>query len=243
VTPPLPRPSCDASAREFRFIQPLFAFYTMVHELHWHLYGLMRTFAGETPMLLIVIGGGLWRFGARLVERLNNRIFASSSKSCPLIQLCTLTRFKLVIIVTQSPATPTREKLLEPMIALAHCGRQQRILIAGEKSIELMFELEHQGYTHVASVANCGRAAKRYDVALVDWRRRTFRSLEATLTGLSHAEGVLVVATDPQKAHAREALSAALEKRGFVIEDTIVHAGGYAVSARRRALRPVLKAA
>jgi hypothetical protein len=132
------------------------------------------------------------------------------------------------------------------MIALAHCGKQQRLLIAGEKSIELMFELERHGYIHVASAANCGRAAKQYDVALVDWRRRTLRSLEPTLDWVIdflHAEGVLVVATDPQKAHARAVLNAALETRGFVIEDTIVHAGGYAVSARRRALRPVLKAA
>jgi hypothetical protein len=137
---------------------------------------------------------------------------------------------RLVIIVTQSPAAPTREKFLEPMIALGHCSKQQRMLIAGVKSTELMFELERQGYIHVASVANCGRAAKQYDVALVDWRRRTFRSLEAALDRVFdflHAEGVLVVATDPQKAHA--------------IEETIVHAGRYAVSTRRRAL--VLKAA
>ena len=148
--------------------------------------------------------------------------------------------------MTESLATPTRETLLEPFIALAHGCKQQRILIAGEKSIELMFELERQGYAHVASVANCGRAAKQYHVALVDWRRRTLRSLETTLDWLVdflHAEGILVVATDPQKAHARETLSAALEKRGFVIEDTIVHACGYAVSARGRALRPILKAA
>ena len=38
-------------------------------------------------------------------------------------------------------------------------------------------------------------------------------------------------------------LNAALEKREFVIEGTIVRAAGYTVSARRRELRPLLKAA
>jgi hypothetical protein len=101
------------------------------------------------------------------------------------------------------------------MVASSNASSSQE-----RKSIELMFELERQGYAHVASVANCGRAAKQYDVALVDWWRRTLRSLETTLDWLVdflHAEGVLVVATDPQKSHARETLSAALEKPGFVM--------------------------
>jgi hypothetical protein len=43
----------------------------------------------------------------------------------------------------------------------------------------------------------------------------------------------MIRGTDPQKSPARAALNAALEKRAFVIENAIVHAGGYAVSARR----------
>jgi hypothetical protein len=137
----------------------------------------------------------------------------------------------------QSLPTPIDKSILEQMIAFAHLGKQQRILIAGEKSIELMFHLERQGYSHVASVANCGRAAKRYHVALVDWRRRTFRTLEATLNWLVDFLG------DPQKAQARANINAALKKRGFVIEETIIEADGYAVSARCRELTPILKAA
>jgi hypothetical protein len=145
----------------------------------------------------------------------------------------------------QSLPTPTDKSILEQMIAFAHLGKQQRILIAGEKSIELMFDLERQGYSHVASVAKCGRPAKQYHVALVDWRRRTFRSLEATLNWLVDFlcdEGLLIVLTDPQKAQARANINAAVKKRGFVIEETIVEADGYAVSARRRELTPILKA-
>jgi hypothetical protein len=70
------------------------------------------------------------------------------------------------------------------MIALAQCSKLQRIIVAGEKSIELMFELERRGYARVASTANCGQPAEQYEVALIDWRRRTFRSLETTLDWL-----------------------------------------------------------
>jgi hypothetical protein len=132
------------------------------------------------------------------------------------------------------------------MIALAGCSKLQRLIVAGEKSIELAMELENRGYRHVAATANCGRPAEQYDVALVDWRRRTFRALDARLDWLVdflRPEGVLVVWTDPQKPAARENLNAALERRGFIIENTTVHANGYAVSARRRDVRPVPKAA
>jgi hypothetical protein len=83
-------------------------------------------------------------------------------------------------------------------------------------------------------------------LALVDWRRRTFRSLEATLNWLVDFlcdEGLLIVLTDPQKANARANINVALEQRGFAIEKTVVEAGGYAVSARRREWKPVRKAA
>jgi hypothetical protein len=132
------------------------------------------------------------------------------------------------------------------MIALAGCSMLLRIIVAGEKSIELTMELERQGYRHVAATANCGRPAEQYDVALVDWRRRTFRTLNATLNWLVdflRPEGVLVAWTDPQKLAGRENLNAGLERRGFIIEATNVYANGYAVSARRRDVRPIPKAA
>jgi hypothetical protein len=68
----------------------------------------------------------------------------------------------------------------------------------------------------MASVAKCGHPAKHYHLALVDWRRRTFRRLEATLNWLVDflcEEGVLIVLTNPQKAHTRANIDAALEKR------------------------------
>ena len=109
-----------------------------------------------------------------------------------------------------------------------------------------MFELRRRGYDRTASMANCGLPAAQYDVALVDWRRRTFRVLETTLDCLIDflaPAGVLVVWVDPQKPAANEELRSSLRRRGFIIEDGTVHDFGYAVSARRLDVKQSRKAA
>jgi hypothetical protein len=148
--------------------------------------------------------------------------------------------------MTLSRATPTGDRIIEPMIALACCSKQHRILVAGSKGVELMFDLHERGYVRAAATANCGHPDGQYDVALVDWRRRTFKALEAALdwlVGFLSPAGVLVVWVDPQKATANETLRLSLERRGFVIESGTVHECGCAVSARRREMNPVRKAA
>ena len=145
-----------------------------------------------------------------------------------------------------SRATPVGDRIIEPMIALAGCSKQHRIVIAGSKAVELMFELHDRGYVRAAATANCGHPDGQYDVALVDWRRRTFKALEAALDWLVEflsPAGVLVVWVDPQKAAANETLRFSLERRGFVIEAGTVHECGCAVSARRHERNPVRKAA
>jgi hypothetical protein len=148
--------------------------------------------------------------------------------------------------MTLTFAPPARDRIIEPMIALAHCSKHDRIVVAGSRGIELMFELQRLGYAHAAATANCGHPAGQYDVALVDWRRRTFNALEPALdwlVGFLRPNGVLVVWVDPQKAAANQALRQSLERRGFVIEAGTVHECGCAVSARRSAMNPVRKAA
>ena len=148
--------------------------------------------------------------------------------------------------MTLSRATPAGDRIIEPMIALACCSKQHRIVVAGSKGVELMLELQRRGYARAAATANCGHPAGQYDVALVDWRQRTFKSLEIALDRLVKflsPTGVLVVWVDPQKAAANEALRRSLEQRGFVIEAGTVHECGCAVSARRREMNPVRKAA
>src|ERR1017187_8768920 len=148
--------------------------------------------------------------------------------------------------MTTSHATPAGDRIIEPMIALACCSKQHRIVVAGAKGVELMLELQRRGYARAAATANCGHPAGQYDVALVDWRRRTFKTLEVALDwlgGFLSPRGVLVGWVDPQKGVANEALRRAVESRGFVIEDRTVHDCGCAVSARRREINPLRKAA
>jgi hypothetical protein len=145
-----------------------------------------------------------------------------------------------------SRGTSAGDRILEPMIALGGCSKQQRIVVAGSKAIELMLDLHRRGYTRAAATANCGQPAGQYDVALVDWRWRTFKTLEFALDWLVKflsPPGVLVVWVDPQKASANETLRLSLEGRGFVVEDGTVHECGCAVLARRRQVKPIRKAA
>lgn len=148
------------------------------------------------------------------------------------------------MVLTSSPRASDR--IIEPMIALSRCSKQDQILIAGAKAIELMLDMHHRGYARAAATANCGRPAGQYDVALVDWRRRPFRTLEQTLDWLLNflnPRGTLLIWVDPQKPAAILNIHHALEKRGFVIEADTVHECGCAVSARRRETTPLRKAA
>jgi hypothetical protein len=148
--------------------------------------------------------------------------------------------------MNQSLPTSPNERITESLLAFGRCSKQHRIIVAGSKSIELMFDLRRRGYDRAASTANCGLPAGQYDVALVDWRRRTFRVLETTLDWLVDFLGptaLLVVWVDPQKPAANEELRSSVKKRGFVIEDGTVHEYGYVVSARRLDVNLMRKAA
>ena len=148
--------------------------------------------------------------------------------------------------MTISRVPSAGDRIIEPMIALAGCSKQHRIVVAGSKGVELMLELHRRGYVRAAATSNCGHPAGQYDVALVDWRRRTLKDLEIALDWLVDflsPAGVLVVWVAPQKPTANQALRLSLERRGFVIEEGTVHECGCAVSARRREMTPIRKAA
>jgi hypothetical protein len=145
-----------------------------------------------------------------------------------------------------SRATPAGDRIIEPMIALAGCSKQHRIVVAGSEAVELMLELHRLGYARTAATANCGHPAGQYDVALVDWRQRTFKTLEVALDWLVKflsPAAALIVWVDPQKASATETLRLSLQARGFVVVDGTVHECGCAILARRREMNRVRKAA
>jgi hypothetical protein len=145
-----------------------------------------------------------------------------------------------------SPQVATGDRIIDPMIALAGCSTRQHIVVAGSKSLELMLELHRRGYLRATAAANCGHPTGQYEVALVDWRRRTLRTLNTTmdwLTKFLNPFAVLVVWVDAQKPAATESLRALVAKRGFVIENSIVHESGCALLARRSQTYPTQKAA
>jgi hypothetical protein len=43
--------------------------------------------------------------------------------------------------MAHSRAAPVGDRIVEPMIALAGCSKQHRIVVAGSKAVELMLEL------------------------------------------------------------------------------------------------------
>jgi hypothetical protein len=146
----------------------------------------------------------------------------------------------------RSRLAPAGEHIIEPMLALAGCSLLQPIIVTGSNGIELAFELNRRGYVRAMSSADCGRPVGQYDVALVDWRQRTLRALETTLDWLLDflsPAGVLVVWLDSYRPAVREELCYALERRGLVVKAATIQEYGCALSARRREMPPLSKAA
>ena len=146
----------------------------------------------------------------------------------------------------QSHLTPSGEQIIEPMIGLARCSKRHRIIVAGSRRSELMFELYRRGYCRVATTTTCGLPDGQFDVALVDWRQHSINALETTLDWLVHflgPSGVLVAWVDPQERAGNRKLRAMLEAHGFVVEAGTVRDYGSAVAARRCEARPISKVA
>jgi hypothetical protein len=86
-------------------------------------------------------------------------------------------------VVLQSRLAPAVDRIIEPMLDLAHCSKLNGIVVVGANSAELMFELRRRGYVRVATTTNSGLPAGQYDVALVDWRERSIKALDTTSIG------------------------------------------------------------
>jgi hypothetical protein len=152
----------------------------------------------------------------------------------------------MVATMIQTRLIPAGERIVEPMLALARCSKLQRIIVAGSKSAELMFELHRRGHVRVATTSNCGLPAGQYDVALIDWRQRSIKALETTLDWLVDflsPAGVVVVWVDPQEPAGNRKLRRALEAHGLIVEAGTIHAHGSAIYAQRRDMKPLPRAA
>ena len=138
------------------------------------------------------------------------------------------------------------EGIVEPMLALARCSKQQRIIVAGSNSAQLMFELHRQGYLRVVTTRHSGLPHGQSDVALVDWRGHSIKALETTLDWLVHflsPTGVLVIWVDPQDRASNRKLCSILETHDLLVEAGTVRERGSAISARRHELNPISRVA
>ena len=148
--------------------------------------------------------------------------------------------------MTSSLTTVAGDRIIDPMLALAGCSKQHRIVVAGSKGVELMLELQRRGYVRHGGhgqLRPSGRPIRRGAGRLAAPHVQDPRGRAGLVGGFPRPTGVLVVWVDPQKEVANEALRASLERRGFVIEAGAVHDCGCAVSARRREANALRKAA
>jgi hypothetical protein len=139
--------------------------------------------------------------------------------------------------MTHLNPAPSGARITESLAELARCSRLHRIIVAGSKSPQSMFELHRRGYHHVATTVTCGLPHGQYDVALVDWQGHSIKALETTLDWLVHFLGssaVMAIWVDSQAPAANRKLAAMLERLGFRIEIGTRCEHGLAVSARRR---------
>src|SRR5215467_3187840 len=92
------------------------------------------------------------------------------------------------------------ERIVEPIIALAHCSKLARIIVTGVDSAGAVIDLHRLGYARAATTLNCGLPAGQYDVVLLDGRQRSIKAIETTLDWVSDflsLTGVLIVWLDP----------------------------------------------
>ena len=152
----------------------------------------------------------------------------------------------MVPVMSPIRITAAGERIVEPIIALAHCSKLARIIVTGTNSAEAVIDLHRLGYARATTTSNCGLPAGQYDVVLLDGRQRSIKAIETTLDWVADflsLTGVLIVWLDPLQPATGRPLRTVLESHGFRIEAGTVHERGSAVAARRCELKPISKVA
>jgi hypothetical protein len=151
----------------------------------------------------------------------------------------------MVAVMKPIRITAAGERIVEPIIALAHCSKLARIMVTGASSAEVMIDLQRLGYIRVTTTTNCGLPVGQYDVALLDGRQCSNKAIEATLDWLVDflgATGTLIVWLDPHQPAAAGRLRAMLDRYGFQIDARTLQQGA-TVAARRREIGVTSKVA
>src|SRR5262249_33665953 len=143
----------------------------------------------------------------------------------------------MVSVVNPIRITAAGERIVKPIIALAHCSKLARIIVTGANNAEAVTDLHRLGYARATTTLNCGLPAGQYDVVILDGRQRSIKAVETTLDWAADflsLAGVLIVWLDPHQSATARPLRSVLESHGFWIEAATVHDRGSAVAARRK---------
>src|SRR5260370_35682877 len=87
----------------------------------------------------------------------------------------------MVPVMSPIRITAAGERIVEPIIALAHCSKLARIIVTGANSPEAGIDLRRLGYARAATTLNCGLPAGQYDEVLLDGRQRSIKAIETPL--------------------------------------------------------------
>src|SRR5215475_14042210 len=120
----------------------------------------------------------------------------------------------MVSVMSPIRITAAGERLVEPIIALAHCSKLARIIVTGANSAEAVIDLHRLGYARATTTSNCGLPAGQYDVVLLDGRQRSIKAVETMLDWVADflsLTGVLIFWLDPHQSAAGRALRSVLE--------------------------------
>ena len=142
----------------------------------------------------------------------------------------------MVLVMNPIRITAAGERIVKPIIALAHCSKLARIIVTGANSAEAVTDLHRLGYARATTTLNCGLPVGQYDVVLLDGRERSIKAVETTLDWAADflsPTGVLIVWLDPHQSAIARPLRSVLESHGLWIEAGTMHGRGSAVAARR----------
>src|SRR5260370_15422596 len=138
----------------------------------------------------------------------------------------------MVSVMNPIRITAAGERIVKPIIALAHCSKLARIIVTGANSAEAVTDLHRLGFARATTTLNCGLPAGQYDVVLLDGRQRSIKAVETTLdlpADFLSPACVLIVWFDPRQSVAARPLRSLLESQGFWIEAGTLPERGSAV--------------
>jgi hypothetical protein len=132
--------------------------------------------------------------------------------------------------------------LIETKISLARSTKAHRVIVAGDDSSAMYFELHRRGYVRLGTMATCRTPCGQFDVAFMTARDQSKDGLAASLGRLVHflhATGVLVIQLGAPGAATNEQIRQTLDRLGFRIESGTCCGDGVIVCARRFRFSPV----